>query len=170
MVKKLFFIIYSVLVLTTLAVPVKAEDAVPDPCAKLKQVEDMRNSGGLTRVQDADQAKKIEDEARAEMAKQGIKVCGCQLSKTERGVLISHAVTVGGFNCYVYTLLNENMPYVMIIAIVLIIFSGVQYMFAAGTPTAQGTAKQRVFGILGGLLFYFLIRYILKLIAGGLSL
>lgn len=88
----------------------------------------------------------------------------------ERGVLIAHQVKTGGFPCYVSELLKQNMPIVMIIAVVIIVASGIQYMAAMGNPSAQGAAKQRILGVLGGVIFYFLIRYLVPLIAGGIAL
>lgn len=86
------------------------------------------------------------------------------------GVLISGHVTRGGFACYVSHLLTENMPYIILVAVVLVVVSGVQYMLSQGNATAQGAAKTRIVGIITGVIFYFLLRYILPLIVGGVTI
>jgi hypothetical protein len=85
------------------------------------------------------------------------------------GVLIKGRIKDGeGFACYVSVLLKDNMPYVLVIAILIIVASGIQYMFTGGAGAKQ--AKERIVGVLGGFIFYLLLRYILPLIATGLTL
>jgi hypothetical protein len=93
----------------------------------------------------------------------------CKVDSTP-GVLISGHVTKGGFACYMSHLLTENMPYVILVAVVLVVVSGIQYMLSQGQPAAQGAAKTRIIGILTGVIFYFLLRYLLPLVVGGISL
>jgi hypothetical protein len=90
----------------------------------------------------------------------------CVVDKEQHGVLISGRVTDGGLTCYVNTLLTENMPYILLIAIVLVAISGVQYMLAMGSSGEVAKARQRIAGIIGGVIFYFLITYIIRLIGG----
>jgi hypothetical protein len=109
----------------------------------------------------------------------------CFYDDAKRGVLIPHAITkvdssidtkATVFSCYIAMFLRNNMIYVIILAIILIVTSGIQYMLAggapgeAGKPSAAGKAKQRILGVLGGVVFYFLITYLLPLIMSGLSL
>jgi hypothetical protein len=90
------------------------------------------------------------------------------LASTEGGVLISGQAK--NFSCYISLLLKQNMPYVILVAVVLVVISGVQYMLAMGNSSEQGKAKQRIVGTLIGIIFYTLISYILPLISGGLSI
>ncbi len=85
------------------------------------------------------------------------------------GVLTQKVVS-GGIACYLSTVLTDNMPYVIIIAIILVVWSGIEYMLAQGSLAAQTKAKQRIVGVLGGLMFYLLIRFLIPLIAGGITL
>ena len=72
--------------------------------------------------------------------------------------------------CYISEVLAENMNYIIILAVALIILSGVQYMVSGGSSGELTTAKQRIAGILGGVMLYFLIRFLLPVIASGLTL
>ena len=81
----------------------------------------------------------------------------------EPGVLTKCAPS-GTLASYAGDILTDNMGYIILIAIVLIVFSGLHYMLAVGQAGEQTKAKQRVTGILGGLAFYFLIEYIMKLL------
>jgi hypothetical protein len=74
------------------------------------------------------------------------------------------------FGCYISQLIDQNIPYVILAAVLLIVFSGVQYMLAQGAAAEQAKAKQRIWGVLGGVIFYFLIKLTVPLIAGGISL
>lgn len=92
---------------------------------------------------------------------------GCA-TNTPAGVLVAHKQTT--FGCYLNSILGDNMPYVILVAVVLVIASGIQYMIAQGVPGEQAKARTRILGILGGIVFYFLIRYLAPLITGGLTL
>lgn len=83
-------------------------------------------------------------------------------------VLVSGQTTT--FPCYLELLLHDNIPYVLLAAIVLVIASGLQYMLAQGNPGEQGKAKQRIVGIIAGIVFYFLIQYLIPLVTGGIHL
>lgn len=94
----------------------------------------------------------------------------CKIDITKPGVLIGGQITSGGFPCYITVLLRNNMPYVILVAIILVVISGLQYMTAMGAPAEQGKAKTRILGVLAGVIFYFLIQYITPLLAGGIRL
>jgi len=84
------------------------------------------------------------------------------------GVLVSgHVYT---FPCYLELLLKQNIPYVLLAAVILVVVSGIQYMLAQGNSSEQAKAKQRIVGIIGGIIFYFLIQYLIPLISGGIHL
>lgn len=90
--------------------------------------------------------------------------------KSPSGVLVSHVPPEGsGLGCYLTYLLTDNMPYVILLAVVLVVLSGVQYMLAMGSSAEQGKAKTRILGILAGVIFYFLLRYLIPLIAGSVK-
>ncbi|HSI20189.1 MAG TPA: hypothetical protein VLA04_00560 [Verrucomicrobiae bacterium] len=72
--------------------------------------------------------------------------------------------------CYISKILEENMPYVVLAAVILVVISGVQYMLAMGNSAGQGAAKTRIIGIISGIIFYFLIRYMIPLVSGGINL
>lgn len=74
-----------------------------------------------------------------------------------------------GFTAYLSALWNQMVPYIMLIALVLIVFSGFQYMMS-GVSGDTKIAKTRIAGILGGIIFFFLIRLILNQIAPNLYL
>jgi hypothetical protein len=98
--------------------------------------------------------------------KQGVLLC---LEGTWKVNGKDEAYVVNDLRSYLVHLLADNMGYVMVIAIVLVVFSGIHYMTAMGQPAEQTKAKQRILGILGGVIFYFMITYISKiLIDGGL--
>jgi len=86
------------------------------------------------------------------------------------GVLVKKTFSSGGYRCYLYALLSQNMPLVILVAVVLVVYSGVEYMSAMGNATQQGKAKTRILAILGGVVFYFLIEYITRLLANNLTL
>jgi len=71
---------------------------------------------------------------------------------------------------YFTALLDSFLPYVLLLSIVAIVYSGLQYMLASAGAGDTKAAKQRVLGILTGVVFYFLIRLILNQLAPGISL
>jgi triacylglycerol esterase/lipase EstA (alpha/beta hydrolase family) len=79
-------------------------------------------------------------------------------------------VTGGSFACYLTSALQKNMPYAILLAVILVVVSGLQYMTSMGAPAAQGAAKTRIIGILTGIIFYTILSYILPVIVGGISL
>lgn len=66
------------------------------------------------------------------------------------------------FEGYINTVLEKYFPFILFIAMIMIVYSGVQYMLSGFDPNAQKLAKQRILGILGGLIFYLLIQLILN--------
>lgn len=108
----------------------------------------------------------------------------CKPDTSTRGVLIDHPFKTGvvnegingtvtyesGFDCYLNALLTQNMPYVILIALVLIIWSGIEYMLGGLSGGAPGKAKERIIAVLSGVAFYFLITYILNLLTSGYNL
>lgn len=73
------------------------------------------------------------------------------------------------FANYVGDFMKKNFPFILLIALVMIIFSGVQYMTSGFTPDAQKQAKNRIIGILTGVVFYLLIDLILAQISPSLQ-
>ena len=73
------------------------------------------------------------------------------------------------FYTYLNEFINQLVPYIMIIALIMITYSGFQYMMG-GAAGDVASAKARITGILGGIIFFFLIRLILNQVAPGLDL
>jgi hypothetical protein len=73
----------------------------------------------------------------------------------------------GGLNCYIAAALSENMPYIILFAIILIVWSGIEYMLSGTGITQAAKAKERLIGIISGLIFYFLIWFLLSLLTSG---
>lgn len=69
------------------------------------------------------------------------------------------------FRTYVGLLMNAVMPIVLFIGMIMIVYSGLQYMQAGLTPEAQKIAKARIISVLAGVMFYFLIDLILAQIS-----
>lgn len=92
----------------------------------------------------------------------GITVAACP-DGVKPGVL-TDCEPSGTLAQYAKNVLEDNMGYIVLIAIVLIVFSGLHYMLSVGQAGEQTKAKQRITGILGGLAFYFIIEYIMKLL------
>lgn len=65
---------------------------------------------------------------------------------------------------YLAAFFSDSLPYVLTICIVMVTASGVQYMLSGFSPDGNKKAKQRILGILGGLIFYFFITYLVSLI------
>ncbi len=81
---------------------------------------------------------------------------------TQRGVLTRCVHT--DFTSYLNALINDNITLVMLVALAMIVYSGVQYMSSGFSASAQKDAKARIMGILTGVVFYLLIRLILSLL------
>lgn len=85
------------------------------------------------------------------------------------GVLVKNVYPDSGFSGYVQAVLSENFPIIMLLALAMIVFSGVQYMASGFSPESSKQAKERIIGILAGLVFYLLISLILRTINGNFS-
>lgn len=102
-------------------------------------------------------------------------VCGCKVDKSQKGILIPYPIMSeqddkhSPFGCYVEILFRENMKYVATVAIIYIIYSGIQYMLSGPDANNLAKAKQRILGVLGGLIFFYLIQYVPRLLANNLS-
>lgn len=69
---------------------------------------------------------------------------------------------------YMATLLRDNTILILTVASLLIVVSGVQYILAMGNSGDQAKAKQRIVGIVVGIIFFTLIQFTLTLIAADL--
>jgi hypothetical protein len=74
------------------------------------------------------------------------------------------------FSLYFSTVLSSLFPYVLFIAFIMIVFSGIQYMTSGLSADNTKAAKQRIIGILSGVILFFLIRLIINQITPGLSI
>ena len=74
-----------------------------------------------------------------------------------------------GFYPYLNAAVDQLVPYIMIVALVMITYSGFQYMMGGAAGDVK-SARARITGILGGIIFFFLIRLILNQVAPGLNL
>jgi hypothetical protein len=90
-------------------------------------------------------------------------------------VLVTVNVGTGGscdsvdFTTYLNTFLNQIIPYILLIAMIMIVFSGFQYMTSGLTGDTKA-ARSRIIGIITGVIFFFLIRLILNQVAPGITL
>lgn len=88
----------------------------------------------------------------------------------EPGVLVKCKPEDGtNFLVYVAAILRDNTILIITIASLLIVFSGVQYMLAMGNSSEQAKAKQRIIGIVGGIIFFTLVQFTLTLLANDLN-
>lgn len=84
---------------------------------------------------------------------------------TTPGVLVK-CVPPGGFVAYANEVLAENSNYIYYAALVMVVFSGVQYMTSGFSPEASKQAKNRIVGIvISGLIFFILMENILRLLS-----
>lgn len=72
----------------------------------------------------------------------------------------------GKFNCYLISFIDKLMPVVYIVAVLMVIVSGVQYMLAGESADNAKKAKGRIAGIIAGIIFYTLMRAILRFVSG----
>ena len=85
---------------------------------------------------------------------------------SQPGVLVSCVSNDTTFSLYLSDFFSSNLDFIFILALVMIVFSGVQYMTSGFSTDASKQAKQRIIGIIGGVFFYFLTTLILKQISG----
>lgn len=90
----------------------------------------------------------------------------CENGTVKQGVLVSTYCSNWTFWDYVNRLLGLQGIglYVYFAAVVMIIFSGIEYMMGA-SGDGQKKAKERIRGILVGILFYSIALVLLRLIA-----
>ncbi len=96
------------------------------------------------------------------------RACPCPYDTSTEGVLIPHRFQPGTpyFSCYVATFLKVNWLYVTLFAVVLVMWSGFEYLISGGDGGKQKAAKQRVIGVFTGLILYFVIQFIVPLLLG----
>ena len=69
------------------------------------------------------------------------------------------------FAHYLDAILHDDMKYIILAAVIMIVFSGLQYMLAgAGSPDMQKKAKQRILGILSGVAMLMLVNLLASLL------
>jgi hypothetical protein len=86
------------------------------------------------------------------------------------GVLVNGCVQEFGFIRYLTELLTQVMPLVFFIALIMIIWSGVQYMLSGFNPGQAGKAKERIVGILFGVAFFLVVGLLINQLAPDLQL
>jgi small-conductance mechanosensitive channel len=86
------------------------------------------------------------------------------------GVLVNGCVQKLGFIEYLTALLTQVMPLVFFIALIMIIWSGVQYMLSGFNPGQAGKAKERIVGILFGVAFFLVVGLLINQLAPDLQL
>ncbi len=89
--------------------------------------------------------------------------------KGHKGVLVDCIPPNVSFFEYIGLVMKENTALLIAAAVILVVFSGVQYMLALGSTAGQGAAKQRIVGIVVGIIFFTLIRFILSILSPSLS-
>lgn len=90
-----------------------------------------------------------------------------------QGVLVDGQLP-STFSDYVDKFYATTVPIIITIAVLIIIYSGVQYISSGVTGGDNKAAKERISGVIWGLIFFVLIKYIAKLLisnpmAGGVS-
>ena len=92
---------------------------------------------------------------------------GCNYDTSQSAVLIPHPISTDSekpvFNCYLSVLIKSNSALIVAIAVILVVFSGVQYIFAFGNSSNQTAAKQRIISIVTGVIFWTLIIFFLRI-------
>ncbi len=97
----------------------------------------------------------------------------CYWDKDTKGILVDYKVVQGTapgsekvFTCYLRVFLAGNSALIVTVAVIIVVFSGIQYMLALGNSGTQAKAKQRVVSVLTGVVFLTLIRFFLTIIKG----
>ena len=89
--------------------------------------------------------------------------------KGHTGVLVNCIPNSGySFFQYINQVLGDNSAVIITAIIVLVVFNAIQYMLALGTPGEQTKAKERIVGIVVGIVFLTLIKFVLSILASGL--
>ena len=71
-----------------------------------------------------------------------------------------------GFQNYLSAFLHDNLSFIFLIALVMIVFSGLQYMNSGFSPDALKNARARILGILTGVIFLVLIELLVNQLGG----
>lgn len=74
------------------------------------------------------------------------------------------------FEVYLKLILQKIIPYIIFLAMVMIVYSGVQYMLGGINAENTKKAKARIVGILVGIMFFIFIGFILRNLSGGLTI
>lgn len=88
---------------------------------------------------------------------------------TYNGVLVSNFNYDSGFFCYVSVFMNQKFGFILFLALIMIVFSGVQYMSSGFSPGGEKVAKERLMGIITGLVFFLITRMIVAAISNNLG-
>ena len=88
----------------------------------------------------------------------------------QAGVLVPGCVNNYDFKGYLVAFLTAQMPLLLFIAVLMVVASGVQYMLSGFTPDGAKKAKERISGILLGVIFLLLIRLLINNISPSISL
>lgn len=75
--------------------------------------------------------------------------------------VITGAELPSDFQGYVKGIIEHFMPVVVFAAVILIIWSGVEYMISGDDAGRAKKAKERIVAVVGGLIFFVLMKYIL---------
>jgi len=76
--------------------------------------------------------------------------------------------TQPNFTLYIEAILSDDMGYIVLAALIMIVYSGVQYMLSGvGAPNLQKEAKERILTILMGVALLLLVDLIIKEIGFG---
>jgi hypothetical protein len=104
-------------------------------------------------------------------SKQGVLINLATIQPADYGLTTSTAcIETVPFRTYLRIFLDQNFPLIILVAVVMVIVAGLQYMLSGFSAGEAGKAKQRIGGIIAGIVFYMLIRLILDLLQPGLSL
>jgi hypothetical protein len=102
----------------------------------------------------------------------------CFWDKDRPGILVDYAVVTPStkaeqesadtlLNCYLRVALRNNSALIVTVAVIIVVFSGIQYMLALGNSGNQAKAKQRIVAVITGVIFYTLITFFVTIIGAG---
>lgn len=86
-----------------------------------------------------------------------------------KGVLVDCIPPNTSFFGYLNLVMKNNTAILIAAAVILVVFSGVQYMLALGSTSGQTAAKQRIIGIVVGIIFFTLLRFTLSILSPSLN-
>ena len=85
--------------------------------------------------------------------------------RTKQNIKAGTCVSDIGFAMYSKIFINQLIPLLLFAALILIIWSGVQYMTSGINAEAQKAAKVRIMGIVIGAIFFILSNLILNIVS-----